>query len=98
MKEDQIDFKQELRNILHYYDQRLDHCTMAEVKSVTNLLMSNMEIDGTLDDFAQFYGKSKDAVSGQIKRNLIAKPKRNVVLYPFHAFQLIVPKSWRKKH
>lgn len=97
MKDDEIDIKQELRTILRYYDKRLDSCTMAEMKSLSKMLMSNMEIDGTLDDFAEFYGKSKDAVSSQIKRNLLAKPKRNVVLYPFHAFQKVVPKSWRKK-
>lgn len=96
MKEDEIDFKAELRGILRYYDQRLDSCTMQEVKSVTNMLMSNMEIHGTLDDFAEFYGRSKDAVSSVIKRRMIQKPKRNVVLYPFHAFQRIVPDSWRK--
>lgn len=97
MKDDEIDIREELRTILRYYDKRLDSCTMAEMKSLSKMLMSNMEIDGTLDDFAEFYGKSKDAVSSQIKRNLLAKPKRNVVLYPFHAFQAILPKSWRKK-
>jgi hypothetical protein len=70
---------------------------MAEMKSLSRMLMENMEIDGTIDDFAQFYGKSKDAVSSQIKRNLLAKPKRNVVLYPFHLFNKVIPKSWRKK-
>lgn len=94
---DEIDVKQQLREILHYYDERLDSCTMAEIKSATNLLMSNMEINGTLDDFAEFYGKSKDAVSSVIKRRMIQKPKRNVVLYPFHIFQKLVPDSWHKK-
>lgn len=98
MKENGIDFKTELRRILRYYDQRLDNCTMQEIKSVTNMLMSNMEIHGTLDDFAEFYGRSKDAVSSVIKRRMIQKPKRNVVLYPFHAFQRIIPDSWRKGH
>jgi len=98
MKEDEIDYKEELREILHFYDQRLDNCTMQEVKAVTHLFMQNMELYGTIDDFAEFYGKSKDAVNGIIRRNMLQKPKRNIVLYPFHAFQKIVPKSWRKKH
>lgn len=97
MKDGEIDAKEELRTILRFYEKRLDDCTMQEVKSATNLLMSNMEINGTIGDFAEFYGKSKDAVNGIIKRNMLQKPKRNVVLYPFHAFQKIVPKSWRKK-
>lgn len=98
MENKEIDVKEELRAILKFYEQRLDGCTMKEAKSVTNAIMENMDIDGTLDDFAEFYGKSKDAVSSVIKRRMIEKPKRNVVLYPFHAFRKIVPSSWRKKH
>lgn len=97
MKQEDIDVKKELRALLRYYDKRLDSCTMAEMMSLHKMLVNNMDIDGTIDDFAQFYGKSKDAVSSQIKRNLMAKPKRNVVLYPFHAFRKIVPRSWRAK-
>ena len=96
--QDKVDVKEELRLILRYYDQRLDSCTMQEIKSVTNAIMNNMEIDGTLDDFAEFYGKSKDAVSSVIKRRMITKPKRNVVLYPFHVFRRLVPPSWHKKN
>lgn len=69
---------------------------MAEIDSATRALKENMEIDGTISDFANFYGKSKDAVNSVIKRNLLAKPKRNVVLYPFHKFRKIIPPSWRK--
>lgn len=97
MSEEKFDAKEELRAILRYYDQRLDHCTMSEAKSVTKAIISNMEIDGTIDDFAEFYGKSKDAVNSVIKRRMIEKPKRNVVLYPFHVFRKIIPPSWRKK-
>lgn len=97
MKEDEIDFKAELRGILRYYDQRLDSCTMQEIKSATEMLMSNMEVHGTVDDFAQFYGKSREAVYSVIKRRMIQKPKRNVVLYPFHVFSKLVPEKWKKR-
>lgn len=96
MKDTEIDFKQELRNILRYYDQRLDDCTMAEAKSAVKLLMSNMEINGTIKDFAEFYGVSEANVRNTISRKMIAKPKRKV-LYPFHLFQKIVPDKWRAK-
>ena len=96
MKDSGIDIKEELRTILRFYEKRLDNCTMAEAKATAEMLMNNMELSGTIDDFAEFYGKSKDAVSGVIKRNLVAKPKRKV-LYPFHAFRKVIPKSWRKK-
>lgn len=71
---------------------------MAEMEAAKNALENNMEIDGTIDDFAKFYDKSKDAVNSVIKRNLIEKPKRNIVLYPFHAFRKVIPPSWRKSH
>lgn len=91
--------KDELIEILDYYKFKLkrDGCTMAEINSTIKAIESNMNSDGTLDDFADFYGKSKTAVSSQIKRNLIDKPKKNVTLYPFHKFRRIVPDSWHKK-
>lgn len=95
--ENDFDIKKELHDLLRYYDERLDSCTMREAKSVYRLLVENMEIDGTIDDFAEHYGKSKDAVNGVIKRRMITKPKRNVVLYPFHIFQKLIPEKWRNK-
>ena len=88
-----------LLEILQYYEKKLneDTCTMEEIESITKVLEENMVVYGRLDDFAEHYGKSKDAVSGIIKRKMIQKPRRNVVLYPFHAFRKLVPESWRKK-
>ena len=94
--EDEINIKRELRAILRYYDKRLDSCTMQEVKSATRLLMENMEMNGTIEDFAEFYGVSEVNVRATISRKLFAKPKR-VVLYPFHKFAKIVPEKWKKK-
>lgn len=93
-----MDAKDELIEIFDYYKFKLKRggCTMAEIEAAKKTLLENMEISGTLDDFAQFYGKSKTAVSSQIKRNLLAKPKKNVTLYPFHKFRKIIPPSWRK--
>ena len=93
----EIDLREEMKQILRFYEQRLDHCTMGEMKAFNHALIEHMEIDGTIDDFAEFYGKSKDAVNSVIKRRMFQKPKRNVVLYPFHAFHKIIPNSWRKK-
>lgn len=88
-----------LSEILAYYKYKVDNnlCTMEEIKSAEKALTENMEIYGTLDDFSQFYGKSKDAVSSVIKRRMFQKPKRNVVLYPFHAFVKLIPEKWRRK-
>lgn len=94
-----MDTNKMLSEILGYYKQRVDRnlCTMAEMNDALKALESNMEIHGTIQDFADYYGKSKDAVNSVIKRNLIAKPKKNITLYPFHAFRKVVPTSWRKK-
>jgi len=94
-----MDAKKTLIEILDFYKYKLENdlCTMEEIRSAEKALEENMEIHGTIGDFADFYGKSKDAVNGVIKRNLIAKPKRNIVLYPFHKFRRIIPGSWRRK-
>lgn len=94
--EQELDLKEEIRTILRYYDKRLDSCTMQELKATYRMFANNMELDGTIDDFAEFYGKSKDAVNGVIKRKMIQKPQRNVVLYKFHIFRKLIPNSWRK--
>lgn len=93
-----MDCKKILIEILKYYQKKVDEdlCTMEEISAVTKILEENMKVYGTLCDLSEFYGKSKDAVSGVIKRNLLAKPKKNITLYPFHAFQKVIPKSWRK--
>ncbi len=90
--------KEKLSEILGYYKYKVDHdlCTMEEIESAAKALESNMNIHGTVDDFANYYGKSKDAVNGIIKRNVIEKPRRNVVLHSFIAFMRRVPESWRK--
>ena len=91
--------KDELIEILEFYIFKLKRngCTMEEIESATDTIMENMDINGTIGDFAEFYGKSKDAVNSAIKRRMFAKPRRNVVLYPFHSFVKIRPRGWSRK-
>lgn len=93
-----MDPKQYLIEILDYYKYKLTNgkCTMDEIKSVTDAIMENTELDGTISDFAKFYGVSETNVRATIARKLIAKPKRKL-LYPFHKFARIIPERWRKK-
>lgn len=88
-----------LSEILSFYKYKVDNnlCTPEEIRDAEKVLLENMEVYGTIDDFSSFYGKSKDAVNSVIKRRMIVHPKRNVVLYPFHVFQKLVPDKWRKK-
>lgn len=94
-----MDSKTILSEVLGFYKYKIDNnlCTMSEMDGAIKALESNMEIYGTVDDFAKFYGKSKDAVNGIIKRNVYEKPIRGIVLRSFHKFIKHVPDSWRKK-
>lgn len=70
-------------------------CTREQQKAILDAIDSTGAVLGTVDEFSEFYGKSKDAVNSVIKRRYIGKPRRNVVLYSFSKFRKIVPKSWR---
>lgn len=87
-----------LSEILDYYKYKVENnlCTMEEMNGALHALEDNMEINGTIDDFAKFYDVTPGNVRATISRKLIAKPKRKV-LYPFHKFAKIIPDNWRKK-
>ena len=91
-----MDAKSYLIEILEYYIYRLkgDKCTMSEIQSATKVLEENMDVNGTISDFAEFYKVPEVTVRTNIHRKMFAKPKR-VVLYPFQKFLKIVPDKWR---
>lgn len=93
-----MDANKLLSEILGFYKYKVDNnlCTMDEMNDAIKALENNMEIHGTISDFANFYGVSESNVRASIARKLIAKPKR-VLLYPFHKFVKIIPEKWRKK-
>lgn len=93
-----MDINKHLSEILRFYQYKVDNnlCTVEEMNDALKTLESNMEIHGTISDFANFYGVSESNVRATIARKLFAKPKR-VLLYPFHKFSKIIPDSWRKK-
>lgn len=92
-----MDASKILSDILGYYKYKVDNnlCTMDEMNDALKALESNMEVHGTISDFAKFYGVSESNVRATICRKLLAKPKRKV-LYPFGAFAKIIPDKWRK--
>lgn len=89
--------KDYLIEILEYYIFKLkeDKCSMDEIESVTKAVEQNMEIHGTISDFAKFYDVPETTIRTNISRKMLDKPKRKV-LYPFHKFAKIVPDKWRK--
>ncbi len=92
-----MDAKKYLIETLDYYKKRIqnDSCTMEEINSAAKAIESNMEIHGTISDFANFYGVPETTIRTNIARKLIDKPKRKV-LYPFQKFLKIVPDKWLK--
>ena len=92
-----MDVSKLLSEILGYYKYKVDNnlCTMSEMNDALKALESNMEIHGTISDFARFYDVPETTIRTNISRKLLAKPKRKV-LYPFHKFAKIVPDKWRK--
>lgn len=87
-----------LSEILGFYKYKVDNnlCTPEEIKNAEKVLMENMEVYGSIKDFAEFYGTSEGNVRSTINRKMFAKPVRKV-LYPFQKFLKIVPERWRKK-
>ena len=95
MKEEFVD--EILITTLRFWIKKIKRgdCTREQQLAVLDAIDSVGDVQGTIDELADFYGKSKDAVNGVIKRNYIGKPRRNVVLYSFARFRKAAPKSWR---
>lgn len=93
-----MDAKKELLEILDYYRYKVDKnlCTPEEIESASKLLQENLDIYGTVEDFAKFYDVSETQVRSAINRKLIDKPKRRVY-YRFLSFLKVAPKSWSEK-
>ena len=91
-----MDSKKVLIEILDFYKDKVENnlCTLEEIDSACKALEENMEIYGTIADFARFYMVTEGNVRSTINRKLIAKPRRKV-LYPFHKFLKIVPDKWK---
>lgn len=53
-----------------------------------------MPVQGTIGDFAEFYGRPESQVRVNIFRKVLSKPAR-VVLYPFNAFHKAVSDKWK---
>ena len=87
-----------LLEILGYYKYKVDNnlCTMDEIESAKKAIEQNMEVSGTISNFAEFFSVSEGSVRANICRKMFAKPKRKL-LYPFHKFLKAVPYKWLEK-
>ena len=93
-----MDAKKELLEILGYYRYKIDNnlCTPEEIESANKLLQENLDVYGTVEDFAKFYNVSETQVRSAINRKLIDKPKRRVY-YRFLSFLKVAPRTWRER-
>ena len=73
-----------------------DSLTLEEADSIARTLESGLDLTGTADDFARFYGKTKTNITTVIDRKMLPKPRR-LVIHSFNAFRKVVPSSWIHK-
>lgn len=90
--------KENLKELFQFGIYKLDNnlCTPAELRSLERMVEGNLEIDASIKEIADFFGKPEVNVRVAINQKLIAKPKRKV-LYPFHKFLKVAPRKWFEK-
>lgn len=89
--------KQMVLDILDFLRKQVaeDKCTLEEMQSIHDTLISNIKIDATIGDIAEHYGQSQSNVRNAIARGYIGKPKRRV-FYHLPKFMECMPKSWKR--
>ena len=73
-----------------------DSLTIEEAESIAKTIESGLNLVGTADDLARFYGKTKTNVTTVIDRKMLSRPKR-LVLHSFNEFRKAIPHSWVHK-
>ena len=89
--------KELIQQMLDFYRYKLENdcCTMEELESISKMLQNNLEVIGTIEDFAKYCGKPEQYVRNVINRKVIDKPKRRVY-YRFFPFIRNIPDKWLK--
>lgn len=95
MPKEQNNFKGIVLEFLDYlrYKVENDKMTMEGLESLAKTMECNLNLCGTADDFARFYGKSKTNVTTVIDRKMLSRPKR-MVMHSFNEFRKARPKAW----
>ena len=85
-----------LIDFLGYLQYKLENdlFTLDEMIAIRTFFYDKLDIMGTSEDFARYYGKPAVNVRVVINRKLLAKPVRKV-LYPFKEFSKVVPDTWK---
>jgi len=90
-----MDAKETIKQVLDFLKYKVDNdlCTMEELRSVSDVLQNSLNVIGTTEDFAKYFGKPEYTVRNVISRNMMDKPKRRV-FYKFFQFIRNVPRKW----
>lgn len=78
------------------YKVENDVLTLEEAESIAKTLGCGLNLMGTADDLARFYGKTKTNVTTVIDRKMLSRPRR-LVLHSFNEFRKAIPNSWIHK-
>lgn len=92
-----IPCKRVIIEVLDYLKFKIlnDDCTPDEIRSISNLVEENLDINCTAKDLADYYGQSHSNVRNVLTRNFMPKPKRRVY-YNFSKFIKFIPKTWKR--
>lgn len=84
-----------LLNAIDYLRHKVanDELSVGEYQSLMRIFGERLDLFGTADDFADFFGKSKNNVRVVLCRKTDATPVRKV-LYPFSKLVKAVPRTW----
>jgi hypothetical protein len=80
------------------YQLENDKCTAEEIRSISEEIEKNLEVDVTVSDIADYYGQTEQNVRTVISRNYHKEKSKRKTLFNFAWISKIVPKSWHKQH
>lgn len=91
-------FKNNLSEILGFIKYKVDNnlCTQEEIESVSRMVQENLEVYGTIEDFAKYFGVPEVNVRNTIHRKVFDRPRRKVY-YKFIPFLKAAPDKWKNK-
>jgi hypothetical protein len=76
------------------YQLENDKCTAEEIRSISDSVAENLQVDVTVKDVAEFYHQSEQNVRTVVSRNFHKEKPKRKVLYNFAWILKIIPKSW----
>lgn len=87
--------KKILLNAIDFLRYKVEHdsLTVGEAERLMRFFCEGLDLKGTADEFARFYGKSKNNVRVVLCRKTDATPIRSV-LYPFTKLLKAIPSRW----